>query len=57
LAADEWSAALWLLPASLVGMLVGTLLHHKLPERPFQWGVSWLLVLLGVLLVVGAGRG
>ncbi len=52
----ELYAALWLLPASLIGMGLGMVVHHRVSERQFSLAVAVLLVLLGVLLVVGVGR-
>lgn len=49
-------AALWLLPGSLVGILVGMVVHRRISERSFLTVVSVLLVVLGVLLVAGLQR-
>ena len=56
LTTDELTAALWLLPPSLAGMLLGMALHRRVPERGFQTSVSVLLILLGGLLALGGGR-
>jgi len=49
----ELLAALWLLPFSIAGTVLGMLAHGRLSERVFGRAVSLLLVLLGVLLFVG----
>ncbi|MBU0638588.1 MAG: sulfite exporter TauE/SafE family protein [Planctomycetes bacterium] len=49
-------AALWLLPASLAGILAGMAIHRRTSERGFATAVSILLVVLGVLLVAGLQR-
>ena len=56
LTARELRAALWLLPASLLGVLLGTATHRRLSEWNFAAAVSVLLIVLGVLLAIGAGR-
>ena len=53
---SEVSAALWLLPASLLGTVAGMVVHHKLSERHFAGIVSVLLMLLGALLLIGGGK-
>lgn len=52
---ELWAAA-WLLPATLLGTIVGMGVHRRLSERQFGLGVSILLVILGGLLVAGVGR-
>jgi hypothetical protein len=49
-------AALWLLPGTLAGTLLGMHVHRQLPDATFQRIVAGLLVLLGGLLVSGLGR-
>jgi uncharacterized membrane protein YfcA len=49
-------AALWLLPASLVGIVAGMVVHRRLSETRFLAAVSALLIILGVLLVAGLQR-
>lgn len=56
LTGQEVAAALWLLPASLVGTVIGMVLHHRLSERGFGTAVSVLLMLLGGLLMIGSGK-
>lgn len=56
LSADEIAAAVWLLPASVVGTVLGMVAHRRLSERHFAAAVSVLLVILGVLLVTGGGK-
>lgn len=56
LTTSEAMAALWLLPPSVLGMLVGMIAHHRLSERHFAVFASVLLVLLGALLMIGVGR-
>jgi hypothetical protein len=51
---ELWAAA-WLLPATALGTVVGMYVHRRLSERQFGLGVSTLLVILGVLLIAGAG--
>jgi len=50
---DELHAALWLLPFSVAGTLLGMVAHGRLSERLFGRAVSLLLVLLGALLLIG----
>jgi uncharacterized membrane protein YfcA len=52
----EVRSALWLLPASLAGMLLGMAIHRRLPERHFAIVVSVLLIFLGALLLLGGGK-
>ncbi len=56
LTGHEVIAAAWLLPASIGGMLAGMLLHRRLAERHFAIAVSALLVVLGGILLLGAGK-
>ncbi len=53
---DRAVAAAWLLPGSVAGIIVGTIIHDRISERLFSHVVSVLLVMLGVLLVAGVGR-
>ncbi len=53
---SELTAALWLLPASLLGMVAGSAAHHRLSERHFAVAVSGLLIILGGLLLIGGGQ-
>ena len=53
---DRLLAAVWLLPASLVGMVIGMFLHVRISERFFAVAVAGLLVLLGFLLIIGGGK-
>jgi uncharacterized membrane protein YfcA len=53
---DELMAAIWLLPFSVAGMLLGMVMHHRISERQFRSAVSVLLVILGILLAVIGGR-
>lgn len=53
LSGTELLAALWLLPFSIAGTVLGMALHGRLSERVFGRAVSILLVLLGALLVIG----
>jgi uncharacterized membrane protein YfcA len=54
--ADAVAAALWLLPATIVGIFAGMLIHRRLDEHHFATAVSVLLMLLGGLLILGANR-
>lgn len=56
LAGDELRAALWLLPGSLAGAVLGSIVHHRISEKVFARVVSVLLVVLGMLLAVTGGR-
>ena len=56
LTADRAWAAAFLLPGSLAGIIIGTIIHDRISERRFSQVVSALLVVLGVLLLAGAGR-
>jgi len=40
----------WLIPATLLGMLTGTYLHSRIPERQFRMAVYALLAVSGVFL-------
>lgn len=53
---DRILAAALLIPGSLAGTVVGTLIHDRISEDHFRRVVSMLLVVLGALLVAGAGR-
>ena len=53
---DTLWAALWLLPASGAGTLIGMWAHHRLREHHFAAIVSWLLIVLGAMLLVGIKR-
>jgi uncharacterized membrane protein YfcA len=53
---DILLAALWLLPASVAGILIGMVIHRRVSESQFGVAVSVLLVVLGVLLLIGVGR-
>ncbi|MCH2373625.1 MAG: sulfite exporter TauE/SafE family protein [Planctomycetes bacterium] len=48
-------AAGWLLPPAFVGMALGLRVHRALSEFYFARAVSTLLVILGLVLVIGAG--
>lgn len=56
LAGDELRAALWLLPGSLAGAVLGSMVHHRLSEGIFARVVSVLLMILGALLLLTGGR-
>ncbi len=56
LTADRIWAAVLLLPGSVAGVFIGTIIHHRISERQFSQVVSVLLVGLGLLLAVGVGR-
>lgn len=47
---DYVLAALWLLPATLVGWLAGMWLHTRVSERAFSQAVAILLLCLGLML-------
>lgn len=49
-------AAVWLLPATVAGILAGMLVHQRLSERHFGLAVALLLVILGALLLAGVGQ-
>jgi uncharacterized membrane protein YfcA len=53
---DVLLAAAWLLPGSVLGIVIGMAVHRRVSERRFAQAVSLLLVILGVLLIVGVGR-
>ena len=53
---DRAVAAALLLPSSVAGIIIGTIIHDRISEHRFSQIVSVLLVVLGVLLVAGAGR-
>ena len=40
-----------LVPALVVGIVAGELIHRRVPERPFRWLVAGLLGVTGVLLL------
>jgi uncharacterized membrane protein YfcA len=52
----ELNAALWLLPATLLGAILGTVVHHRISERQFGIAVAVLLIFLGVTLAIGGGK-
>lgn len=52
----ELMAAVWLLPASILGTLAGVVVHNWLSERLFGTLVAALLMALGLLLIVSGGR-
>lgn len=56
LAGDELRAALWLLPGSLAGTVLGSFVHHRLSEHVFARIVSILLMILGAVLLLTGGR-
>ena len=56
LTSSELIAALWLLPASVLGMVLGMVTHRSMSERRFGIAVSVLLIVLGLLLLVGGGK-
>jgi hypothetical protein len=43
--------AAWLLPGLLAGVVVGELLHHRIPERGFKLAVQVLLLATGLVLL------
>ena len=49
------AAAIWLLPASILGTILGMVVHRRLSENHFATAVSVLLMILGVVLLVGGG--
>ena len=51
----ELTAAIWLLPASLLGMGLGMAVHHRMSDRQFGTVVSVLLMMVGGLLLIGGG--
>ena len=53
---DVILAAMWLLPASLMGIVMGMALHRRMTEHHFGNLISLLLVILGVLLLIGVGK-
>jgi uncharacterized membrane protein YfcA len=53
---DRALAGALLLPSSFVGIIIGMIIHNHISERVFSQVVSVLLVILGALLVAGAGR-
>jgi uncharacterized membrane protein YfcA len=53
---DHALAAALLLPGSVVGIIVGTIIHDRISEHRFRKAVSVLLVALGVLLAAGIAR-
>ena len=52
----EITAALWLLPASILGTMLGMIVHRRISERHFASGISILLVILGLMLLIRGGR-
>ncbi len=52
LTAQVLLAAAWLLPSSMVGALLGMMLHDRLSERRFALGVSGVLILAGGVLIL-----
>lgn len=52
LTALELHAALWLLPATIVGILAGMLIHHRVADHYFRLLVALLLMLLGLILAL-----
>ena len=54
--ADRALAAALLLPGSVAGIIIGTIIHDRISEHVFSQAMSVLLVVLGVLLLAGAGR-
>ena len=56
LTTDILLAALWLLPPSIVGILLGMIVHRRLSERHFAAVVSTLLMILGSLLLIRGGK-
>lgn len=50
--ATVWNLALWLVPTSLVGGILGAILLVKLPEAVFKVVVPWLILLATVLFLV-----
>ncbi len=53
LTTDILHAGLWLLPASLIGTVLGMVVHRRISERSFGLAVSVLLIALGLALLVG----
>lgn len=47
-------AALWMLPASVIGTLVGAKVYKRLSERVFARVVSVIIFILGIVLIVKA---
>jgi uncharacterized membrane protein YfcA len=41
-----------LVPALVIGIVAGELIHRRVPERPFRWLVAGLLGVTGVLLLL-----
>jgi len=41
-----------LVPALIAGIMIGEVVHRRVPERPFRWLVAALLGVTGVLLMV-----
>jgi len=54
--AERVLAAALLLPGSVAGIIIGTTIHDRVSEHRFGQVVSLLLVMLGLLLIAGAGR-
>ncbi len=53
---QELWAALWLLPATLLGTALGMVVHDRVSDRQFGIVVSVLLVALGAMLALGRGQ-
>lgn len=51
----EITAALWLLPASMLGTMLGMIIHRRISERHFASAISVLLVILGLMLLIRGG--
>jgi len=55
LTGSEFAAAMWLLPATIFGTILGLAVHHRVSEHYFAAIVSVLLMILGILLLIGGG--
>lgn len=53
---ETLTAALWLLPASIVGTILGMIVHRRISERHFASAIPVLLVVLGLLLLIRGSR-
>ena len=53
---NELIAAVWLLPAAVLGTIAGMVVHRRLSEHHFGTAVSLLLTCLGIVLVVTGGK-
>ncbi len=53
---DELIAAVWLLPAAVLGIIAGMAVHRRLSEQHFGTAISLLLTCLGIVLVVTGGK-